>query len=240
VQTFSEFSTSIGSTGKQLLKELEDDPRREHAEKVIKEADRVIKLARSYQSYVKKQGWAPELLNLNDVLQCEETLLRNLAGEDLEIQYRPAPRLGLVMADRHEMIQVLTRLVGSGREAIPMVGTMTIETANVDLGPSRVRELPPGLEPGFYVLLTISVAGCGIRPERRTMALKTTIQRAGGYLDITTDPQVGNVFKVFLPRIESDPISSESSPAGSSKDDMSPQAPFSQGDLTGFTNARAG
>jgi DNA-binding NarL/FixJ family response regulator len=201
VQSFNEVCASLSHNSGLLASSMDpEDPRHASAERLVQEAGSAIKLARQFLSFVRRESRAPESIDVNGVILESEVLLRNLAGSDVDFESSLAPHLGPVMADRRELLYILTKLASTSREAMPMGGTLTIETA--ETGPqSFPRGQKPELNFGAQVVVRVSAAGCGIQAEKRTAALKQLVERAGGRLEISSDPVAGNAFQLFLPRV---------------------------------------
>ena len=63
-----------------------------------------------------------------------ESMLRRLIGEDVAARVTAArAALGNVMADPSQIEQVILNLAVNARDAMPDGGTLTIETADLDL-----------------------------------------------------------------------------------------------------------
>jgi len=58
---------------------------------------------------------------------------RRLIGEDINLMFRPAPRLGRVAVDPGQLEQVIVNPVVSARDAMPNGGQISLETANVEV-----------------------------------------------------------------------------------------------------------
>ena len=93
-----------------------------------------------------------------------EQLLRRTLGEHIEPGHRPGRELWPVLADPGQIEQVLVNLAVNARDAMPGGGTLTIDTANVDVD-ARLRRAGPTVRPGRYVRLRVSDTGNGMPPE---------------------------------------------------------------------------
>ena len=131
------------------LKESAEDEQKvyEIADTLLNDASRGIKHARQFFSIAQKADRTQELLDLNKVLADNDAMLRNLAGEDIDLQTALSPRIGLVSANSQELVQLISSLMTSSREILPMGGTVSIETSNVEIEPST-SGLPQRCAPG--------------------------------------------------------------------------------------------
>jgi CheY-like chemotaxis protein len=163
----------------------------------------------------------PKVLDLNKLVTGLSTMLRRLIGEDVDLQLVLRPDLGMVSADPGQIEQVLMNLVVNARDAMPKGGTLTIETANVDLDETySARHL--AVRPGPYAQIAVSDNGGGMdevtqarlfEPFFTTKAsgrgtglgLSTVfaiVKQNGGNLDVYSVPNRGTSVKVYLPRID--------------------------------------
>ncbi len=185
------------------LKESADEEAlvREISDTLLQASSRGIRHARQFFSVARKTTRTQELLDLNKALAENEGMLRNLAGEDIDLHIALPPRIGLVSVNGQELIQLISSLMASAREILPMGGTVSIQTSNVDVAPSAAGH-PGELCPGTYVSITLTADGCMVHPERRIGSIQTLVKRIGGYLETAGGSQSENVYRVYLPRVE--------------------------------------
>jgi two-component system cell cycle sensor histidine kinase/response regulator CckA len=199
----------------------EGDAMRRNAEQIQMASQRATSLTRQLLAFSRKQMLAPKVLNIQSVVSDMEKILRRLIGEDVELKTSAAPDLGLVMADRSQLEQVIMNLAVNARDAMPEGGRLTIEVANVELD-SSFAESPAVVSPGKYVLLAVTDTGSGMDAATQAhifepffttkekgkgtgLGLATVygiVKQSGGYVWVYSEPGQGTAFKIYLPRIE--------------------------------------
>jgi two-component system cell cycle sensor histidine kinase/response regulator CckA len=171
------------------------------AETIFNDASRGIKRARQFLSIANKPERDLVQLSMKEILTNNAALLHSLAGEDVDLQTVIPDRPALVYVDPQEMIQLVSTLVASSRETLPLGGTVLIEVSNIDVD-SDVGGHPVGMPSGTYMSIVISADGCSVQPERRTGFIHSIVERMGGFLESSCTPQSGNIHKIYLPRVE--------------------------------------
>jgi len=221
---FNNLLTVIMGYSQVLLTELgPQHPLRGKIEETLKAGERAATLIRQLLTFSRKQSLDPKILSLNTAVTSLESLLRRLIGEDIQLVSKLDPTNGRLRADQAQLEQVLVNLVVNARDAMPKGGTLTIETAQVELTRSPVYHLTP-LPPGPYVRLAVSDTGCGM--DRMTqshifepffttkgegkgsgLGLSTVfgiVTQCGGAIDVTSRVGHGTRFDLYFPSVESD------------------------------------
>ncbi len=198
----------------------EGDPLRQKTAEILKAGERAADLTRQLLTFSRKQVVQPKVLDLNLVVEDMDRMLRRLIGEDVALETRPGDDLGAVEADPGQMEQVILNLAVNARDAMPEGGSLVIETRNVELGASHLPS-HPGARPGAHVMLAVRDTGCGMEPATAArifepffttkpqgkgtgLGLSTVygiVTKAGGHIDVHSEPGRGTTFKVFLPRV---------------------------------------
>src|SRR5271154_1219252 len=195
---------------------------RSSVDEILKAGKRAASLTRQLLAFSRQQVLDPKVLDLNGVVSDMEKLLRRLIGEDIELTTRLVPELAHLKADQGQLEQVLMNLVVNARDAMPQGGKLVIETQNMVMDQAFVRRYPYPVQPGPYVLLTVTDSGIGMDAETKARAFEpffTTkekgkgtglglstvygvVKQSGGYIDIYSAPGAGTTFKIYLPRVD--------------------------------------
>jgi PAS domain S-box-containing protein len=205
-----------------MIKGLPDDERlRRYGQQVLKAAQRGAGLTRQLLAFSRQQVLQPRVLDLNGVIAEIEKMLSRLIGEDIEIATSAAPGLGLVEVDPNQIEQVLMNLVVNARDAMPDGGTLTIETANVEVNEAEASQYDYPVQPGPYVALVVRDTGTGMNAETLShvfepffttkgvgngtgLGLATVygiVKQSKGYIWVTSKVGRGSAFRILLPRL---------------------------------------
>jgi PAS domain S-box-containing protein len=216
---FNNHLTVIAGYCEMLLGRPDIDPMREEVEEIRAASSRAGALTQQLLTFSHKQIAEPKPVNLNLVVTESGRMLRRLIGENLEIATKLDPALGLVVADRGQMNQVLVNLVINARDAMPSGGRIVIETANVDLDLDYAPQQKDA-GPGPYVLLSVADTGVGMSAETlqhifepffttKGMGIGTglglstvygIVRQSRGWVRADSRPGEGSVFRIYLPR----------------------------------------
>lgn len=209
--------------GELLLSAGVDEPTKNGLEQMRRASLRAASLTQQLLAFSRKQVLQPRVLDLNEAVAGVQQMLARVIGEDIELVANLQPSLMSVKVDPGQVEQVLMNLAINARDAMPQGGKLTMETANVTIGPEEAFDLE--LVPGPYVMLKVTDTGQGM--DSRTvphifepffttkpigkgtgLGLATVygiVKQSGGSIQVASEPGHGSTFRVYLPSVaESD------------------------------------
>ncbi|MCU0663398.1 MAG: response regulator [Myxococcota bacterium] len=192
---------------------------REAFEEIRRVAERSAELARQLLTFARKQTVVPKVLDLNEVVVSTRQMLQRLIGENICIDWSPATSLWPVLMDPSQIVQILTNLCVNARDAIAIVGNITIETMNFAAN-DEFCAAHAGVVSGDYVQLKVRDDGHGMDEETLNhvfepffttkgvgegtgLGLATVygiVQQSRGFIVVMSDPGKGTTFNILLPR----------------------------------------
>jgi two-component system cell cycle sensor histidine kinase/response regulator CckA len=144
------------------------DPLRQDLEEIRRAGESGALLTRQLLAFSRKQVLQPRVLCLNTVVMELTSMLVRLLHDDIDLVFTPGCDNASVCADAGQIEQVIVNLAVNARDAMPHGGTLTLATATVMLDEPFARRHGVVLEPGPYILLTMSDTGSGM--DEVTMA----------------------------------------------------------------------
>jgi signal transduction histidine kinase len=223
---FNNLLTVITASTELLRDSLSNDPDAlALVDEVMFAGQRAAQLTQQLLAFSRRQLLKPELLTLNSVVETAERLLRRAVGSDVELRTVLTREPWPVTVDRAQMEQVIMNLVVNARDAMPDGGEIVIETRNARMDEAADRELPPG----EYACLSVRDAGAGMSGDVRDhifepffttkergkgtgLGLPTAygiVRQSGGCIRVDSEPGLGTVMNVLLPRAHSEPATAE-------------------------------
>jgi len=191
------------------------------AEEIRHAAERAVALTRQLLLFSRKQAVQPTVLNLHEVIEGMDKMLRRLVDENVEMTIVPENESGRIKADSGLVGQLLMNLVVNARDAMPNGGKLKIETANVTLDENYALA-HAGASAGDYVMLAVSDTGIGMsddvklhlfeaffttKPKGKGTGLglatcQTIVKQCGGCIEVQSELGKGSTFKIYFPRVE--------------------------------------
>ncbi|HEY0183762.1 MAG TPA: PAS domain S-box protein [Rhodopila sp.] len=179
-------------------------------------AERGAKLTAQLLSFSRQQRIAAQPVDLNQVIQAMVPLLRSTIGGNIGIVVQSDGALPAALADPTQVELAILNLAINARDAMPLGGAITIETATVGLGDPVWPEEPAA---GNYVAVRVSDTGSGIPDAVRERIFEpffTTkdagkgsglglpqvlgvVKQLGGGLAVRSVPGEGTCITLFLP-----------------------------------------
>jgi two-component system cell cycle sensor histidine kinase/response regulator CckA len=219
---FNNLLTVVDGYAQLSLAGLEEGSRlRKHLELISEASNKASGLTKQLLAFSRRQVMEMQVLDLNAVLRRLEAMLRPLLGKDIELAIVAAEGIGRVRADPTQVQQVILNLAANAKDAMPGGGTLTIETANVELDEHYVKSHAE-TRPGPYVMLSVSDTGTGMTPEIRQrifepffttkelgrgtgLGLATVygiLRQSNAHIWVYSEPGQGTTFKIYFPRVE--------------------------------------
>jgi PAS domain S-box-containing protein len=217
---FNNLLTAITGNLALLLDQAPPEPQREMLRITEMAAWRAADLTRQLLGFSRQARLALEPTDLNRCVEETMTLLRRTLDRNIEVQTHCEASLGKVRADAGQIQQVLMNLALNSRDAMPEGGTLTVETANVEVTEAEAAGRLAA-RPGRFVRLRVRDSGHGIPEEIQHRIFEpffTTkeqgqgtglglamvfgiVQQHRGWVDLHSPPGEGACFDIYLPRL---------------------------------------
>lgn len=213
----------IGYSQVSLINPALDESLRGNLEQIVEAARRGARLTQGLLLFSRKQAGERRPVDLNEIMTQVNEFLGRLLGDDLQLQINCCPEPLPVLADGHQLEQVLVNLATNARDAMPDGGIFSLTTSRFELDEEFVAEHGYG-RPGSYALISVSDSGQGMNRETRQRAFEpffTTkevgqgtglglavaygiIQQHEGYIKMYSEPGKGTTFRIYLPLLGED------------------------------------
>jgi len=210
---------NVSRSGHELLASLGGDtPQRHEGEALFADVTRAAGFLRQLSAYGHKQARASLPVDVIQVLRDLEHVLRNVAGDDIELVL---PRKGSALnvdVDVERVERILVNVAAYGRARMPSGGRLIVELARVAVD-RRFTTKYPNVREGGHALIRISevrapsaVWSIGLRDARPSVsgavverpgvdlgALQALIGDCGGHLWMNAEPGGNMEVKIRLP-----------------------------------------
>jgi PAS domain S-box-containing protein len=211
----------IGYTQILLLPKTESDPEFASLKAIQKAGDRAAGLVRQLLLFSRNTESDRKPVELNHEVEQARLMLERIIPKMIEIEVHMGSRLWTITADHIQIEQILLNLGTNAADAMPDGGKLIVRTENIALDEEYLINHAE-VEPGRYVLLTVSDTGQGM--DRETMghifepffttkevgkgtglglaSVYGIVKNHGGYIACYSEIGQGTTFKIYLPAIE--------------------------------------
>ena len=183
-------------------------------------AQRATTLTARLLAFSRRQALDPKPVEINGLIRGMTEMLQRSLGETVALETVSTPGLWRAQVDASELEHAVLNLAVNARDAMPSGGKLTIETANVFLDETYVKDVTEPVPPGQYVMTAVSDTGHGMPPETIERAFEpffTTkgagkgtglglsqvygfVRQSGGHVRIYSEIGQGTSIKLYLPR----------------------------------------
>ncbi|MFP4167934.1 MAG: response regulator [Desulfonatronovibrionaceae bacterium] len=196
----------------------EDHPDLPRLKSVASSIDRAAQLVKQLLFFSRKAEVQSQPLDLNAGIKDTLKMLKRTIPRMISIEFLPGEDLWQVCGDPVQVEQVVLNLGRNAADAMPDGGTMTIETANTRLDTDYAKTRPD-MEPGEYVLMSVSDTGRGMDKETvkhifdpffttkkqgqgtglGLASVYGIVKKHGGHILCYSRPGQGTTFKIYWP-----------------------------------------
>ncbi len=220
---FNNLLTTILSYSELCLRRLPDNDPLAEALQAIRDAGvRGAALTRQLLTFSRHQVVDVRVIDLSSVVSGLSSMIRHLIPPCIHFTIEGAPGgQGRVLADQHQIEQVLLNLVINARDAMADGGDLTISCIDEVLEQSEFSKYD-NIAPGRYVVLVVSDTGEGMSTEVQEhifepffttkaqgkgtgLGLATAygiVKQHSGYIVVQSELGKGTTFRLYFPKVE--------------------------------------
>ncbi|NUT74784.1 response regulator [Pseudomonas sp. C1C7] len=127
----------------------------------VTSANRAAGLTHRLLAFSRRQSLDSQPVEMNTLVVAMGELLQRSIDERIHLDMQLSERLWVAEADPNQLESALLNLVINARDAMPDGGHLVVRTSNQYLD-ADFTQFHKNLEPGDYVVLSVSDSGCGI------------------------------------------------------------------------------
>jgi signal transduction histidine kinase len=224
---FNNFLTIITAYGTLVAEQLPaDHPAHADVVAILETARRGAELTRKLLTFAKQAPSGARVTSVHHALTEFSEILRRAVPRTIALTLDVPNDVGHVRIEPTALDQVVMNLVVNARDAIGTAhGSIAIEAERLTFRGTAAAERGTRLPAGEYVRVSVRDDGAGIPPsiiDRIFDPFFTTkppelgtglglatcwglVERAGGAMTVSSEPDVATVFCVYLPRVEDSP-----------------------------------
>jgi signal transduction histidine kinase/CheY-like chemotaxis protein len=189
----------------------------------VTSANRAAGLTHRLLAFSRRQSLDSKPVEMNTLVVSMGELLQRSIDESIRLDMRLSEQLWVAEADPNQLESALLNLVINARDAMPDGGNLVVETTNQHLD-AEFTQLYSTLEPGDYVVLSVTDNGCGMpqatinrafdpffttKPIGQGTGLGLSMiygftKQSRGHVAIASEVGVGTTVSLYLPRFGGD------------------------------------
>ncbi|MBD9443255.1 response regulator [Pseudomonas sp. PDM04] len=189
----------------------------------VTSANRAAGLTHRLLAFSRRQSLDSKPVEMNALVTSMGELLQRSIDESIHLDMQLSPQLWVAEADRNQLESALLNLVINARDAMPDGGKLVVRTSNRHLD-RDFTEAHSNLEPGDYVVLSVTDTGCGMpqstinrafdpffttKPIGQGTGLGLSMiygfsKQSRGHVAIDSEVDKGTTVSLFLPRFGGD------------------------------------
>jgi signal transduction histidine kinase len=185
----------------------------------VTSANRAAGLTHRLLAFSRRQSLDSKPVEMNTLVISMDELLQRSINESIRLDMQLNEQLWVAEADPNQLESALLNLVINARDAMPDGGSLLVKTWNehLDMG---FTEAHSNLEPGDYVVLSVTDTGCGMpqsiinrafdpffttKPIGQGTGLGLSMiygfsKQSGGHVAIQSEVGEGTTVNLYLPR----------------------------------------
>jgi two-component system, cell cycle sensor histidine kinase and response regulator CckA len=184
----------------------EEDQAHEYVSEIRTAGERAITLVDQLLTFSRQQESSAQLTDVSAIVRDIKPMLRQLVGDDIELELELEPALPPVLIDPRRLEQVIVNLAVNAREAMPRGGKFMVTTDSI--GPDvvlRATDTGVGMdedtrsrifEPFYTTRADNGGTGLGLATSYGI------VNQAGGSISVASQLGLGATFSVYLPHAE--------------------------------------
>ncbi|POA46963.1 hybrid sensor histidine kinase/response regulator [Pseudomonas sp. MPR-ANC1] len=191
----------------------------------VTSANRAAGLTHRLLAFSRRQSLDSKAVQMNTLVLSMGELLQRSLNESIQLDMRLDEKLWVAEADPNQLESALLNLVINARDAMPEGGRLVVETSNQVLD-RDFTEAYPNLEPGDYVMLSVTDNGSGMpqsvisrafdpffttKPIGQGTGLGLSMiygfsKQSRGHVSIDSEIDQGTTVKLYLPRFRGEEL----------------------------------
>ncbi len=204
------------------LKTTSAEERDDFLDQIRRAGNRAAEMTRKLLSFSRRQIVQLKVVDLNTLVSDLNLMIHRLLSENIEVRIHRSLEEIHVLADSGQLEQVIINLAVNAKDAMSDQGKLEISVRNQKVDGSFAHRHPHA-RPGDFALITVKDTGFGItdeamekifepffttKPEGAGTGLGLSVvsdivSQHDGFIDVTSSPDEGTCFSIFLPTTES-------------------------------------